>query len=82
MTKLEFCCFYLPYRVQFISRFGALLNLTPGVVEWMERLYIAADGQPQKSASLERTIQDGTVEEVIRRYNTEKDMDEHYKGKM
>lgn len=42
----------------------------------------AADGQPQKSASLERTIQDGTVEEVIRRYNTEKDITDHYKGKI
>ena len=56
--------------------------LPPDVAEWMERLYIAADGKPQKSASLERTIQDGTVEEVIRRYNTEKDITDHYKGKI
>ena len=57
-------------------------TLPAPVAAWLDSLYIAADGKPQRSGTLERVIQDGTVEDVIRRYNTEKDMDEHYKGKI
>ena len=57
-------------------------TLPAPVAAWLDSLYIAADGKPQRSASLERIIQDGTVEEVIRRYNTEKDITDHYKGKI
>lgn len=52
------------------------------VAEWIERLYVAADGGLLRTHSLDAIITEGAVDDVLKRYKSEMQIDIFYGGKL